>query len=557
MMETINLKVVIILTIGFALASLLGYATQRIKLSPILGYLLAGYMIGPFSPGFVADLQLAEQLAEVGVMLMMFGVGLHFKWQDLVNVKNIAIPGAIGQTFVATVATTFIMHQIWGSWEPGVIVGLAIGVASTVVLVRVLTDNNLLNTLEGHVAVGWLVVEDILTVAVLILLPTIVKMLTGGVVSSQEIFMAMFVVIGKFLLLITIMFTLGRKVVSYSLLKIAQTRSPELFTLTVLALTFLIATGSALIFGTSIALGAFIAGMVIGQTDVRHQASAYASPMKDAFVVIFFLSVGMLFNPLAIVQHFSLFLGILSVILIIKPLAAYLIAILLRYPKIVALSVAFSLAQIGEFSFILAEEADKFHMFPEEAYDIIVACALISIALNPLLFRLLNHFRPHLVEQDTSAQHPSGFIETSSPKPKALIVGWNEVGKNIYTILEKLNFHPIIIEEDIDKVTKLIEEKREAIYGEASFPNILEMAHIESADLLIISTNDVENTLKIAQYAYEEQPSISIIARAQNLEEQKVLNDHGVKVVCDEEEINEAFFRILSGEKKVSFGKKK
>ena len=283
------------------------------------------------------------------------------------------------------------VHYLWGSWQIGVIMGLSIGVASTVVLVRVLENNNLLNTLQGHIAVGWLIVEDMLTVAVLVLLPMIVAILNGTTVSFLELLEAMGVMLLKFIVLVVLMFTLGRRFVSFALFKIAQTRSPELFTLAVLALTCLIATGSAIIFGTSIALGAFIAGMVIGQTDVSHQASAYSSPMKDAFVVIFFLSVGMLFNPVGIWDNFSLFIGLLAIVLIVKPLAAYVITVLMRYPKMVGTTIALALAQIGEFSFILAEEAGRYNIFPDEGYDAIVPCAIVTISINPLLFKIMNY----------------------------------------------------------------------------------------------------------------------------------------------------------------------
>lgn len=390
--SSINLKLVVTLTFGFGLAAIFGYLSYRLKFSPILGYLVAGYCIGPFSQGYV-DIKLAEQMAEVGIMLMMFGVGLHFRWEDLAKVKYIAIPGAVIQTLVATTIAALGVHAIGVGWETGVLIGLAIGVASTVVLVRVLSDQQLLNTLQGHIAVGWLIVEDVLTVMVLILLPTIVDFLTGASVSFQEILISFLEVIGKLVLLGALMFTLGRKVVSFILTKIVKTGSQELFTLSMLALIFVIATGSAYIFGSSIALGAFIAGMVIGQTKVRQQALVHASPMRDAFVVIFFLSVGMLFNPQAIIEHPTLFLLVLSIILVIKPLTAFIIVLLSRYKMAIALSIAVALAQIGEFSFILAQEAGAFHIFPDEAFDVIVACALISIAINAPLFKLLSYLR--------------------------------------------------------------------------------------------------------------------------------------------------------------------
>jgi len=393
MAESINLKIAFILTVGFAFAAILGYISHKIKLSPIFGYLIAGYLIGPYSPGFVADREAAEQLSEIGVLLMMFSAGMHFKWQDLIRVRRIAIPGAFGQTLVATVIAASITYSMGWPLRSGIIFGLAIGVASTMVLIRVLSDNHLLKTKEGHVAVGWLIVEDLITVIILILIPAFAVYSFETELLIQEIIYSFLQVIMKFLLLAAIMFTLGYKLVTYILMKIKLTRYPELFTLTVLAITFAIAIGSNMIFGTSIALGAFLAGMVMGQTRVHDHVSAKITPLKDAFVVIFFLSVGMLFNPAAIVHHLYIFFVTLAIILLAKPIAAFLITIALRYPIKTALTVAVGLAQIGEFSFILSEQAMRYRLLPASGYDIIVACALVSISINPLLFKLLNRFQ--------------------------------------------------------------------------------------------------------------------------------------------------------------------
>ena len=355
-----------------------------------MGYLIAGYLIGPYSPGFVADKEIAEQLAEIGVILMMFGVGLHFKWQDLLKVKDLAIPGAIGQTLLTTVITSVIMHAIGWSWEAGIVFGLAIGVASTVVLVRVLTSNNLIQTEEGRVSVGWLIVEDIITVAALLLIPTLAASFNGDSYSPPQVLGSFIMAILKFFLLALIMFTVGKKIVSYLLVKVEKTRSHELFLLGILALTFLIATGSAMLFGTSIALGAFIAGMAAAQTPLRKKVLITSTPLKDTFIVIFFLSVGMIFNPMALFEHFGLFLAILSIVLLVKPALAFLIATVLKYPPRMAVTVALALSQIGEFSFIMAEQALKFDIMPDEGYDILVACALISLSINPSLFKLVN-----------------------------------------------------------------------------------------------------------------------------------------------------------------------
>lgn len=386
---SIDLKIVFILTVGFSLASLFGYIAHRLKLPPILGFLCAGYLIGPYSPGFVADVEVAEQLAEIGVILMMFGVGLRLKWQDLLRVRNVALTGALLQTVITAMLCATFLHSLGWSLITGIFFGLGIGVASTVVMVRVLSDHNLLNTQQGHIAVGWTIVEDVITVIILILIPPFAGFIAG---KELQLYPLIFLLIGTFLKVIflaILMFTIGSKLVTYALTKVMRINSQELFIISVLALTFIIATASAVIFGSSIALGAFIAGLIIGQTHVRHLASIHATPLKDVFTVIFFLSVGMLFNPTIIVDHFFIFSGILMIILLVKPLVAGMATFLMQYPWRVALPVGLALAQVGEFSFILAEEGTKFHLFPDEAYDIIVACALVSITLNPLLFKLL------------------------------------------------------------------------------------------------------------------------------------------------------------------------
>jgi monovalent cation:H+ antiporter-2, CPA2 family len=390
MQPTVNLQIALILTVGFAFAALLGYISHRLKLSPIFGYLIAGYLIGPYSPGFVANLQTAEQLSEIGVLLMMFSAGMHFKWQDLVKVRRIAVPGAVGQTLIATCIATYLSYLLGWPLHAGIVFGLAIGVASTMVLIRVLSDNNLLKTKEGHVAVGWLIVEDLITVIILILVPAMAVHSAEKTQFVQEISYAIIQVLMKFVLLAAIMFTIGFKCVRFLLTKIKLIHYPELFTLTTLAITFALALGSNLYFGTSIALGAFLAGMVIAQTRVHNHVYAQITPLKDAFVVIFFLSVGMLFSPVVIVEHFYAFLFTLGIILIVKPLAAYLITRLLRRPKKTAIIIALGLAQIGEFSFILSEEAMRYNLLPRAGYDIIVACALVSISINPLLFKMLH-----------------------------------------------------------------------------------------------------------------------------------------------------------------------
>lgn len=549
-LATSNLKIVLILTIGFAFASILGYITQRLKISPILGYLLAGFLIGPYSPGYVADTSIAEQLAEIGVILMMFGVGLHLKWEDMVRVKNIAIPGAIGQTLVAAILGTILVHFFGWSWISGIVVGLSVGVASTVVLIRLLIDNNLIHTNQGKIAVGWLIVEDILTVVALILLPTF-TIAHDNTSFMQSFGTTLLTLLFKFVLLAGLMFTIGNKVVKYLLLKVARTRSHELFTLTILALIFVIATGSALFFGTSLALGAFIAGMVIGQTHMRYQASANALPMQDAFVVIFFLTVGMLFNPVAIFQYPGLFFGILAIILLAKPITAFLIVWIAKYPMKTALTIAVSLSQIGEFSFILSEEAMKLDILPDEGFDVIVACALLSISLNPLLFKCIDPFMKFLFKYKFVEDVYQKQKIAKTDLPEAIIVGYGPVGKGIAETLISLGFSPLIIDNNVDTIGDLLKDNRLAVYGDAVTPEILKTAHITEAKILIVTIPDILPAVSIITAAEHLNPQIKTFVRIRFTQDKAFLKTTKAKIICCEDEslkaINQEIMDWLRG----------
>ncbi|MEI8365990.1 MAG: cation:proton antiporter [Parachlamydiaceae bacterium] len=543
--STYNVEIVMILAVGFVVASLFGYLSQLVKFSPIFGYLIAGYIIGPFSPGFVADANVAEQLAEIGVILMMFGVGLHLKWQELLKVKYVAIPGALIQTFFTTVAGAYFVHFLGWTIEAGIVVGLSIGVASTVVMIRVLSDHKSLDTPEGHIAVGWLIVEDILTVIALLFLPELALSLGGEDIAMGTLMGSIGIALFKCAALVLITVFIGFRAVAYIFDKVARTRSQELFTLTVLGLIFGIATGSAYLFGTSIALGAFIAGLIIGQTDVKHQASANALPLKDAFAVIFFLSVGMLFNPLALIAHFPLFIGILTIILFLKPLIAFITVRVLKYPFKTALIVAATLAQIGEFSFILSEEALKLKIIPEEGYDIIVGCALISIALNPLFFTLSKWVSKWY------SQRKNGEINQHTEPPlgtvaRAIIVGFGPIGQDAARILEELGMLSVIIDTNVDTVSKRKKKKREAVFGDASVEHILEAARAERADLLVITIPDVATTENVIRSIRHLNPGIRIVARTTYSQDKDRLNILGATVICDEEESRRAFALLLA-----------
>jgi len=439
-----NIDLILTLTGGFVAALTFGYITQRIGISPIIGYLFAGIVVSPHTPGFNADPELAEQLAEVGVILLMFGVGLQFHFKELLAVKRIAVPGAVVQSLTATVLSALILHYGFGwGWPAGVVFGLAVSVASTVVLIRVLADNGDLHTVTGHISVGWLVMEDLFTIFILVLLPAIFgAAATGGelALGLGEVTKATGLASLKIGALVAFTFIVGGWVIPRLLTGIAKTGSRELFTLAVLAIALGIAVGSAKVFGVSMALGAFLAGMVVGRSDFSLRAATEALPMRDAFAVLFFVSVGMLFNWQSLLANPWLVTATMFVILVGKPAAALAIVILMRYPLRVALSVAIVLAQIGEFSFILATMSRQLNIIPESATNAMVASAILSITLNPLTYRLIPRIErgterlfPGLVRWinkrasgglagEAAAAHP-----IASDKQRAIVVGYGPV----------------------------------------------------------------------------------------------------------------------------------
>lgn len=381
--------ILLILTFGFGLATLLGYLTERAKLSSLVGYLIAGYIIGPYSPGITVDLKLSEQLAEIGVILMLFGVGLHFNWEELFQVKYVAIPGAILQTVFTTLATCWLCSYFDWRLESSIVLGVAIGVASTVVLLRVIMENKLIHTLESHLAVGWLIVEDLSVVAVLLTMPLLSEYTSGKGVAISDFVTTLAGIWIKFIVLVFLAFSVVKKLTNYIFGLIAKTDSTELFTICVLAVIFIIAVSAFYLFGVSLPVGAFLAGMVIKQTDAHQKALEHTAPIKDAFMVVFFLSIGMLFNPEVIFKDFLLLVGTIGIIIVVKPLIAFVLTLMMKQSLKTAAIVGIGMAQIGEFSFIMSEEGSRLHILPDEGYDVIVAAAIISIALNPVLFRHL------------------------------------------------------------------------------------------------------------------------------------------------------------------------
>jgi monovalent cation:H+ antiporter-2, CPA2 family len=541
---------------AFAAAWVLGLVTQRLGLSPIVGYLLAGIVIGPYTPGFVGNAELAQQLAEIGVILLMFGVGLHFHLKDLLAVKGIAIPGAIGQSLVATLVAMGLFHLFGWPIRAGIVLGMAMAVASTVVLLRVLMDREMLNTSHGHVAVGWLIVEDIFTVLVLVMLPMLDPGAsgTGGGAGLMSVGWA----IAKLAALVAIVLLAGSKIVPWVLVQVAKLRSRELFTLTVLVLSITIAVASASIFGASVALGAFLAGMVVAQSPVSHQAAADALPMRDAFAVLFFVSVGMLFDPSFLAEQPLMVASGLAVVLLAKPLAALVIVMLLRYPARTALTVAIGLAQIGEFSFIVAQVSREHGLIPEEGQHVLVATAMISITLNPLLFRALDPMerwlrgRPRLWKLlNARADKRSEELNAKSrpriaaaEKPLAVIVGYGPVGRVVDALLRDAGFHTVVIDLNMDTVRSLSASGGSAIYGDATRPEILEQAGIRRAVHLVVTLPHSSSRAPLVQAARELNPAIEVTVRARYLAEREVLKTAGAtRAVFEEGEAGIAMAR--------------
>ncbi len=550
---------------AFAVAWVLGLITQKLKLSPIVGYLLAGVVIGPYTPGYTGDVTLASQLAEVGVILLMFGVGLHFHLKDLLAVKDVAIPGALGQSLLATLASAIIFSLLGFNLPAGITLGIAMAVASTVVLLRVLLDQGMLNTSHGHVAVGWLIVEDILTVILLVLIPlfaftpppdpastSTALSTTAAPTSSLHPALAVLLALGKLALMVLVVFVIGSRVIPKVLNAIAKLRSSELFTLTVLVLSVAIAVGSAALFGTSVALGAFLAGMVVAQSKLSHQAAADALPMRHAFAVIFFVSIGMLLNPRFLIEQPLLLVAALAVVLIVKPLAALAIVAICGYPVRTALTVALGLAQIGEFSFIVGQAALQHNLMPESAMQILVAAAIVSITINPLLFRSIDRFENALRKLPKlynllSARHArraATFNATTheklaasadSTKPYAIIAGYGPVGRLVDAMLRDANFETLVIDMNVDTVQSLTSANRLALFGDATQHAILEEANLRKASHLIITHPSVEGLASLVVTAREINPTIEVIVRARYLAEGEALRDAGATYVVFEE----------------------
>jgi CPA2 family monovalent cation:H+ antiporter-2 len=547
MHENLPLITTIAAALGFGL--IFGMLAVRIKLPALVGYLAAGVLIGPATPGFVADVALAHQLAEIGVMLLMFGVGLHFSLKDLMEVRRIALPGAVIQIAVATAMGMGLAY--WWGWSmgAGLVFGLALSVASTVVLLRALEERGELDSFNGRIAVGWLVVEDLVTVLMLVMLPALAGPL-GGKASAGggSLWMTLAMTLGQVAAFIVFMLVVGRKLFPWFLWRVARTGSRELFTLAVIAAAVGIAFGSSELFGVSFALGAFFAGMVLRESELSHRAAEESLPLRDAFSVLFFVSVGMLFDPMVLVDYPLQVLATVAIILVGKSLAAFVLVVLLRYPVNTAITVSASLAQIGEFSFILAALGIKLGLLPELGQNLILAGAIISIAVNPLLFKIAGPVQRMLRERSDLARALERSTDPLSELPmsvgqdklkgQVVLVGYGRVGRAIAKALDEQGIAYVVAEQNREIVDKLRRADQPAVAGNAAEPAVLIQAHIAQAAMLVIATPDTFHVRAMVETARALNPSIRCVVRSHSSEEAALLRrEHIGEVFVGEQEL--------------------
>lgn len=540
---------------GLVLAFLLGMLANRLRISPLVGYLVAGVLAGPFTPGFVADTSLAPELAEIGVILLMFGVGLHFSLKDLMAVKNIAIPGAIAQIAVATLLGMGLSSLLGWDLVTGLVFGLCLSTASTVVLLRALEERQLIDSQRGQIAIGWLIVEDLVMVLTLVLLPAFAGIMGEGQdMQLKDLLIELGITLGKVVAFITIMIVVGRRLVPWILAKTASTGSRELFTLSVLALAMGVAYGAVAIFDVSFALGAFFAGMVLNESELSHRAAHDTLPLRDAFAVLFFVSVGMLFDPMILVEQPLAVLGCLAIIVFGKSLAAFFLVKMFGHSKRTALTVSVSLAQIGEFAFILAGLGISLNMLSPEGRNLVLAGAILSIMINPLLFTLLERYlaKTETIE-DQSLQEVTEEEEKQIPVDlcnHVLLVGYGRVGSLIGAKLHDAGVPLVVIENSRPRVEALREQGIHAVLGNAANPEIMELARIDCARWLLLTIPNGYEAGEIVAFARTKRDTLDIIARAHYDDEVAYISDRGAnQVVMGEREIANSMLELLQVDK--------
>jgi CPA2 family monovalent cation:H+ antiporter-2 len=543
-----NISLITTIASAFGLALIFGFIAERIKLPALVGYLMAGIMLGPATPGFVADIGIASQLSEIGVMLLMFGVGLHFSINDLLAVKRIAVPGAIVQMSLATFLGAVLAHS-WGwSFGEGLIFGLSLSCASTVVLLKALEARGILDSMNGKIAVGWLVVEDLATVMVLVLMPPLAGVLGGTVdtASTAPLWQTISLTILQVSVFIILMLVVGKRALPWLLWHVAKTGSRELFTLSVVAVAISIAYGASALFNVSFALGAFFAGMVMRESEFSHRAAEESLPLRDAFAVLFFVSVGMLFEPQILLDEPLRLLAVVAIIIVGKSFAAMALTLAFRYPLNTSLTIAASLAQIGEFSFILAGLGMTLGILPAAGMSLILAGAFVSIALNPLVFSAIKPLKTWALKHSQLARNletrtdPFAELPMSTERKylegQVVLVGYGRVGRRIAEALTARGIPYVVAEQNREVVEKLRKSGVPAVSGDAADPSVLIQAHITNAALLVIATPDAINVRKMAEIATALQPGIEIVVRTHSEEESKMLQSDGIGTVFFGEE---------------------
>ncbi|MGE8557663.1 MULTISPECIES: cation:proton antiporter [unclassified Acinetobacter] len=532
-----DVDLIILLAVGFGLALIFGYIAARIRLPPLIGYLVAGILISPNTPGVVGDIHLANQLAELGVMFLMFGVGMHFSLSDLMQVRRIALPGAVLQIAVATLLGIGVT-MIWGwSFGSALVFGLSLSCASTVVLLKALGDRGLINSVNGKIAVGWLLVEDLVMVLALVLLPATAVLLGGTAIVGSDpnanIWMTLAITLLKVAGFIAFMLIVGKRLVPWIMQIVARLGSRELFTLTVVAAAVSIAFGAYKVFGVSMALGAFFAGMVVKESDFSHRAEEETLPLREIFSILFFVSVGMLFDPMILVQQPWQVLAVVAIIMIGKTIAAMALVLFFRYPINTALTVGASLAQIGEFSFILATLGVSLHLLSLDGQNLILAGALISITLNSFVFSAIEPVQNWIRERSNLARllERSGDPLSMLPdevsqeylRDQVVIVGHGEVGRRITKSLMAQDIKVVIAEENREIVESLRAKGIAAVSGHATEAGVLIQAHIQHARLLVLSPMDILDIHKIVDIAKTLNPQIQVLVCAESKEEAEVI----------------------------------
>ena len=537
-----NVDLIILLAVGFGMALIFGYISARLRLPPLIGYLVAGIIISPNTPGVVGDMALASQLAELGVMFLMFGVGMHFSLKDLLQVRRIALPGAILQIAVATLLGVAV-SMLWGwSFGSALIFGLSLSCASTVVLLKALGDRGLLDSVNGKIAVGWLLVEDLVMVLALVLLPATAVLLGGYALPDTDTSQSIWITIGITLLKVTgfiaFMLIIGKRLVPMILQLVARLGSRELFTLTVVAAAISIAYGSYAVFGVSMALGAFFAGMVVKESDFSHRAEEETLPLREIFSILFFVSVGMLFDPAILLAEPLRILAVVAIIMVGKTLAAIALVLFFRYPINTALTVGASLAQIGEFSFILATLGLSLGLLMLDAQNLILAGALFSITLNSFVFSAIEpaqrwiRERSHLARLLERSGDPLAMlpdeVDQDYLRDQVVIIGYGGVGRRLSENLIQQNIKVVIAEENREIVEKLRFEGIAAVTGEATEPGVLIQAHIQHARLLVISPMDILDIHRIVDISKQLNPEIQVLICAESKEEAVVIRKDNI-----------------------------